>query len=497
MKKAILILLLMVIFPWAVYAGSGDFQKAMQLFQRHHYDDAALLMYSQLAGKAPGEPYDNRHSFGMVCLANAQFYDRLHQAAKPLQVEYLKRLVKADALRESIPSLMAKLYLGKALLADGQSILAISVLTQFLGAANISETDRHDARIALGAAYHASGLNKRAGQIWSQVPENVPYAAALLAAAYQQTGKHTEKIMSLVENAAAALMATKDPIPVQCASALLDIYGRRNMVHKGFEMLARTRLETFAREEVIGTHKVLRFYDAGLLRNLSAFYSQAAINAFNDAKKSTNNRISLTASFLAGEAYAFSQRMEEASRAMDDLLAAAPPKAISRRVRVRQAVYGRNTQARQTPFKGLEAFLTPSSNTAQVSDIILLCAQLGVDCPEALKRATALWQQTQGRPPIGLGMALGRYYRARQDHTRALLYLEAARDKSRKNRIEANPPAMLADLAWAYYKNRQFSEALEIYFTMSKQFPAVRQIQVALQGIYSMEQQSAGDATIF
>jgi hypothetical protein len=55
---------------------------------------------------------------------------------------------------------------------------------------------------------------------------------------------------------------------------------------------------------------------------------------------------------------------------------------------------------------------------------------------------------------------------------------------------------MLVNLAEAYYQTMRFSEALEIYFAMSKQFPAVRQIQVAMQGMYSMEQKSAGDARI-
>jgi hypothetical protein len=55
---------------------------------------------------------------------------------------------------------------------------------------------------------------------------------------------------------------------------------------------------------------------------------------------------------------------------------------------------------------------------------------------------------------------------------------------------------MLINLAEAYYQTMRFSEALEIYFAMSNQFPAVRQIQVAMQGVYSMEQKSAGDARI-
>ena len=75
--------------------------------------------------------------------------------------------------------------------------------------------------------------------------------------------------------------------------------------------------------------------------------------------------------------------------------------------------------------------------------------------------------------------------------------MEAGRDKSNKNRIEFNDPQMLIYLSEAYYRTKKFSEALEIYFEMRKQFPAVRQIQVVMQGVYSMEQKSAGDAKIF
>ena len=65
-----------------------------------------------------------------------------------------------------------------------------------------------------------------------------------------------------------------------------------------------------------------------------------------------------------------------------------------------------------------------------------------------------------------------------------------------KNKIEYNNPVMLVSLASAYYRTKKFSEALEIYFEISKQFPSVRQIQIAMQGVYSMEQKSAGDAKI-
>ena len=96
-----------------------------------------------------------------------------------------------------------------------------------------------------------------------------------------------------------------------------------------------------------------------------------------------------------------------------------------------------------------------------------------------------------------LHFALGRHFLRKQDSAAALSHMEAGRDKSHKNKIEANEPAMLVTLADLYYRTKKFSESLEIYFEMGKQFPAVRQIQEALQGIYSMEHQSAGDAKLF
>ncbi len=497
MKNGLITIFIVVVWTVAAYADRGDAQKGMQLFQRHHYHDAAQLMYAQLAA-APGEErLIIRRNFGMACLANAQFYDRLYQATMPMQVEYLNRLVQADDQRKTYTSRLAQLYLGKALLANGRPKKAIPTLTAFLETPQVDELERLEAKIALGEAYHNDGQKDRAAVTWSEVPATIPHVAILLAAAYQRTGKNVEAFMPRIEQAATALLNAGDPIPVQYASALLDIFGRRKMVSKGFDILAHTRLETFAREEAIGTHKVLRFYEAELLHHLSGFYNQAAIDALNSARKSPDPRIAVTAAFLTGEAFALSKRMDDAARTMDELLSGISPEAITHRARVRQLAYSRQGPSRTPDNKTLDALLDQYNNVDQISDIIVLCSQLRIDCPETIKRATQLWQQAKGHPPSGLGMALGRYFQTRQDHTQALHYLEAVRDKSRKNRIETNPPAMLADLAWAYYRNRQFSEALEIYFSMSKQFPVVRQIQVALQGIYSMEQQSAGNVHIF
>jgi pentatricopeptide repeat protein len=113
-----------------------------------------------------------------------------------------------------------------------------------------------------------------------------------------------------------------------------------------------------------------------------------------------------------------------------------------------------------------------------------------------LQKAAALVEAGESKKFSLLNVAIGKYYLDRLDHAQAVAYLEAGRDKSNKNKIESNDPVMLVSLADAYYRTKKFSEALEIYFEMSKQFPEVRQIQEAMQGVYAMEQKSAGDVRI-
>ena len=127
----------------------------------------------------------------------------------------------------------------------------------------------------------------------------------------------------------------------------------------------------------------------------------------------------------------------------------------------------------------------------------MACCSYEIDFSQAAISASELVQKGEGKAFARLNHALGRYYLWKKDYVKAVVYMEAGRDKSNKNRIEFNDPLMLIDLADAYYYSRKYSEALEIFFEMSKQFPAVRQIQVAIQGVYSMEQKSAGDAKIF
>jgi tetratricopeptide (TPR) repeat protein len=137
-----------------------------------------------------------------------------------------------------------------------------------------------------------------------------------------------------------------------------------------------------------------------------------------------------------------------------------------------------------------------SSDPEVLAAIVLGCADVQAQCAKVLVRAGKAAETGDARRYQRLNFALGTYYLRKRDYARAIGYLEAGRDKSNKNKIEANDPEMLAGLAEAYYRTKKFSEGLEIFFEMSQEFAVVRQIQEAVQGVYSMEQRSAGDVRI-
>jgi tetratricopeptide (TPR) repeat protein len=114
-----------------------------------------------------------------------------------------------------------------------------------------------------------------------------------------------------------------------------------------------------------------------------------------------------------------------------------------------------------------------------------------------LARAGAVADGSPRRPPQALTLGLVALAAAAGgDPATLVAQLERARDKSAKNRLDANDPVFLARLAQAEVRARLFSEALEIYFEMAKAYPEVRQVQEALQGVYAAEQVAGGEVRI-
>lgn len=98
------------------------------------------------------------------------------------------------------------------------------------------------------------------------------------------------------------------------------------------------------------------------------------------------------------------------------------------------------------------------------------------------------------------GALVGRWGLARlrrDDDPGALITaLSDHQDKSNKNKLEWNDPLLLVALAAANYRDREYPQALEALFELSKAFPGMRSLQWNMQGIYAARQRAGGEARI-
>lgn len=355
---------------------------------------------------------------------------------------------------------------------------------------------RDIANINLGISYYLQGKKQSADNLWTGMKRNDPEVISELAAAYSKLGLTDRNPSEMCEKALHLLKeAGKEP-SMRIMKNIIGVYARLGDFEKGFELLKNADTRMFSYEEASIRNKVIRFYDLALLHNLSLLYGKASLEYLK--KAADDPKLKDTAQYYLGEAYIMFGDVDRSLELIDSFISTAKiPKSYKNRAEVMQATLRYQKGQKTEAVSRLKMLSEEQTDPSLLAEILFACSRLRIEIPEILAKASALAEAGEGRRFSILNYALGKYYLGRNDHENALFYMEAGRDKSNKNRIEYNDPLMLVNLAEAYYRTKQFSEALEIYFEMSNHFPAVRQIQVAMQGVYSMEQKSAGDVKIF
>lgn len=467
--------------------------RAMKLLEQRHYGQAAETLRTALTSLDQSRQGAAHLTLGMIYQRTAELHRELHQASLAVNAEYLKRL---DAARGGSRSRVAGLYYGELLLEAGKPDMAERVIEQFLAKGGIDEKQRAAGKISLGIAAFRSGDRQKAERLWSEVPGNDPEALAMLAAAYSDAGMNDKNPLALAEKSLAQAKKGKGGPGMRMLANVVPVYVKAGRIDQALLLVQEYDLKSYSYKEVLGRSKVIHFYEYSLLRSLSNLYLQAAIASFERAVQDAKVRD--TASYYLGAAYSMAGDIDQSMKALTAFLASPQmPQQFKDRAAARQAA-NQYQKGKQLDAVSIWDELSERQpiDPDLFAEILFACSRLQVDCPKVLKKAAAAAEDGEGRRYATLNIALGRYYLGKKDLARAVTHMEAGRDKSNKNKIESNDPAMFVNLAGAYFRTKQFSEALEIYFEMSKQFPEVRQIQEAMQGIYSMEHKSAGDVKI-
>lgn len=495
MKRKLALSLAFLSLALAVHAADDPGGKIKELYRKHLYWQAATAFYGTLATGADEVDAAAALGFAMICLENARLHRDLHHLSVLIHMDYLTRLISDE---EQAGSRLVSLYLGRTLLQAGEYAEAAAFLTQFLNAESSSPENRHLAQTSLGTAFFRQGDTAKAAGIWEGVFDGAETTAVPRAAAVNAAG--------MAERLSAGVCSEVLPRPendskqpsMWAATQALGVYADGGCLDEGFRLLGRTDFTRFFHKEVPSENKIIYFYDPALLENLSRFFSRAALPYLQQAAEASDERVAAAARFqLAGNLCAFGLP-GKALTLVDALMADdRMPSAVKPHLQVMAVSAHHRNGDRKGVEAILEDLLSAPPDDELTAELLLTCCRNRIDSPRLAVTASTLAQSVRERSSARLNYVLGKYFLQKKDYVKAVEFLESGRNKSKKNRLEYNDPLMLVDLAEVYYRTRKYSEALEILFELGKHFPAVRQIQVALQGVYSMEQQSAGDARIF
>ena len=495
MKKVVLLCTLILLWGYGSYAADDPLKRGMQLYKKNHYEDAADLIQSYLS-KAASQQQDKTYlSLGMIYFANAKLYRELYHTSTRVQLDYLTKLLAADKKSESR---FVKLYLGRTLVEAGKLVEAAAFFKKFLMDEQVQPHYKILANIDLGTVFFLQGKKDKALNLWSKQNVSQPLEITALAAAFSRAGQKEKNPMGMCQRALGQLKQAGKTPSIDSINNIIEVYTREGDIQRGIDLLKPADLKTYSQEENLVRNKVIRFYNPALLKNLSMFYEKASLNYLKKAVAVADDKLKGLAQYYLSIDYGHFGNPDASLKIIDSFISSTRlPAPFINRAKVAQAInnylLGREAIAKEQ----LDTLLQSKIEPYLVADILLACTQHNIEFPQAVISATSMAQKGEDRRFYSVNFALGRYYLGQKDYSRATTYMEAGRDKSNKNRIEFNEPLMLINLAKTYYLTKKFSESLEIYFEMSKQFPALRQIQVAMQGVYSMEQKSAGDVKIF
>jgi tetratricopeptide (TPR) repeat protein len=465
---------------------------AMKLYEKRRYEQAArLLEDARLDGERGGQAH---LVLGMIYLRNADLHEAFARTAAAAQLDYLDKLSRNGGEGRSR---YARLYLAEALLARGNARDAARLFERVRADSGVESHYRAIAAIGLGSALWAQRDVERARGLWSAAVGAGGAAEITLARAAAQgraRAVDAKTLRRVADEAGRASglspRARRYLIEIYLAAGALD---EALAVARAADLGAASYVERFKAAK--GTAKSIAFYDLALLMDLAQLYRELARRRLEQA--AADARVKPTAEYYLAEALS-GLGEHDAALAIGQAFLARPqaPEQYRSRARARLALIAYRQEKKEEAERAWTAMAEASSDPEVLAAIVLGCADAQAQCAKVLARAGQVAEAGDARRHQQLGSALGTYYLRKQDYARAIAYMEAGRDKSNKNKIEANDPEMLAGLAEAYYRTKKFSEGLEIFFEMSQEFAVVRQIQEAVQGVYSMEQRSAGDVRI-
>lgn len=456
-------------------------ESAKQAYAKKNYDAAIALIAPELASEQARDPA-NTLTMALLFLRNAELHLALHRSALRIQLDFLTQLNQTQTV---LQSKFVSLFLAEALIEAGQREKATKTLKQFLAYPSLPPR-----QIAVANAL----FNRQEKRNDETMPSDEEAAIVWLA------GRASQNPEALIEPLNELLQKLKSqPLPLSAralANATL-IYRSARQYNAALNLLTQNKTGMPAAVEKLDETRFIRFYDITLLRAMSELYRDIGTSLFiqlrNDAKYKDTANFYLSESSLIFSESSFAKEALVLLPQLTLLPKSAKP-LLETRLRAHEYMLGQGAKALKT---WADAVNNISSDPAVSADAIQMCVYLDANCPFVVKAAEDFAARGRSDRFVPLWTVLGQYFLVKGNATKALELLETARDKTNSFGLESNSPGLLISTAEALRQQKQYPQALEIYFNLARAFPAIRIMQEGLQGTYALENRGPGGVTIF
>jgi tetratricopeptide (TPR) repeat protein len=492
--------LILVIFSASfLYPIPQEIENALKLNRINHFDEALSLIEQALREEKIKPDITSAYTVGRILYRKGELY---REMAKVGVLTHIGHLLEIQKREKALPDEL-KVFLGAGYFFNGQYIEGAGVLNQVVTSKTADPEFLALANVYLGACYIKTGDKDRTKDLWARVGIKNVYAYSTLGFMYSYLRVNPSEGEVITRNALEAgreMSSAKryvNPLKVNHAFALLT----NGKFSEAYSLILDVNLDEPVYVFKPDAVTEIRFYDMAILSSYSKVLFGESIKNLEPVVSASSGELASFASYYISQMYLYLENYEDSLKFSQKAqkLAVSSSLTMIKSVACETAVYfleGKEKKGYKLIEREIESIYgNPSFLLEMMSVFISSSVRYNVIKDIIAKVESYIydteWNRTRRDSALlgELSFYTGRY-------VRALYYFERARDKGNKNKIETNDPTFLLKLSYVYYSRDSFAESLEILFSLGKSFSGMRQIQDAVQSVYSYRQKGSGEALI-
>jgi len=484
------ITLQLILLPAVLNASEFVLDEAMKAYKTNNYELASRILLADY-GHLDNMSVEEKLKSAIIFYKNLQVYREIYEKLLQTQLSYLSILNRTHG------SDYVKLYLAEIVYLLGDYKKSLTYY-QRINQKNIVDETEHLHYQVLGAQIHYRNDNINEFQeLRTSIKNHATYNN--LALAYIDEKLNLSKKVKLAEPGFAHIetMVSTHEQQDRINNILLLLYTAKNSLIEATKLITEIDKTEPVFIEKKGTTKIIRFYDPSLVSSLSLYYYKMSQRLLNQVAK--NAQYKDTAIYYLSELDILLGITENANKYKNSLKNLSRlPKTLSVLRDIRAAAHSYLSGEHNRAYQSLENSVNNLQNNPTLSaEAVLMCLYLGANCPTIVQQARLMAESGKSSSYSQLSLNVGRYLLAKNETEKAYRLIDDALQKSENSNLYGNNPILLINLAEVKRLNKDYSDSLQIFFSVAKNYPVMRQIQDAVQGEYLYQQRSSGVPTLF